>query len=293
MIIHFSNSFVTILLILLCLLASLDLFQQYRSKYNEMIFYQYSMGMQTISDLWDIGYRAENLDLKLQYQQNSLKNLMESFSQSFSLASSSSPSTSSPSLSLRSHDSSHHHHHKNNFMNRKLLRNLLQNYHEYDLNRTVEIWCEEINQQVRIGSNDFRTDDRDTCLLYSGDHLTNVIQGPETMFELVDLGDQAFGLKSITNGKYVQVIPPGSRDSFDPWKVSLGGYIPGASERFRLSPEGYLFSGLMGQSALHPSCSSLPSLSLFLSLSPPPPIHSSPSLRRIPLLHRERSNLRK
>jgi hypothetical protein len=246
MIIHFSNSFVTILLILLCVLASLDLFQQYRSKYNEMIFYQYSLGMQTISDLWDIGYRAENLDMKLQYQQNSLKSLMKSFSQSLSLSSSSS-------ISLRSHDSSSH---KKHFMNRKVLRNLLENYHEYNLNRTYEIWCEEINQQIRIGSNDFRTDDRDTCLLYSGDHLTNVIQGPETMFELIDLGDQAFGLKSITNGKFVQVIPPGSRDSFDPWKVSLGGYIPGASEKFRLSPEGYLFSGLMGYPPFSSSLSS-------------------------------------
>jgi hypothetical protein len=222
--IYFSNTFVTVLLVVLCSLASVDLYRQYLFKYHDILFYEYSMGMQTIKELWKIGYRAENVDLKLLYENNHLNEVQKSMSLF-------------PSIPLRGS--------RGDFTKRRIIRNILERHTEVNLNQTVEIWCDDINQQVRIGANDFRTDSRDACLLYSGDSST-VIQGPETMFEVVDLGDQSFGLKSITNGQYVQVIPPGSGDSFDPWKISLGGYIPGASERFRLSPDGRIFSGLMG-----------------------------------------------
>jgi hypothetical protein len=231
--IHFSNTFVTVLLVVLCSLASIDLYRQYLYKYHDILFYEYSMGMQTMKELWRIGYRAENVDVKLLYENNLLDELQNSVS------------TLLPSIPLRGS--------RGDFTKRRMIRDVLERHSsEVSLNQTVEIWCDDINQQVRIGANDFRTDGRDACLLYSGGTAT-VIQGPETMFEIVDLGDQSFGLKSITNGQYVQVIPPGSGDSFDPWKVSLGGYIPGANEKFRLSPDGHLFSGLMGT----PPCLSL------------------------------------
>lgn len=203
-----------------------------------MLYYQYSMGMQSIEELWDIGYRAENLDIKLNYLQSQYQQIEFNIDEIMKIQQLNNPI-------LRGISSEEDKNQK--FFKRKLIKNILTNIYSTgdQQNKTVELWCEDINQLIRIGANDFRTDERDSCLLYSGD-VTVSIQGPETMFDLIDLGDESFGLRSLTNGKFVQVVPPGSGDSFDPWKVSLGGYIPGAPEKFRLSPEGHLYSGLMG-----------------------------------------------
>ena len=231
--IKFSNQFVFILLACLCLLAIIDLYHQYHLKYHDFLFFHYSSGMQKDHNLWKIGYKNENLQIKLQYQIKKIQQFDEILEKELG--------------NLRSESFTHSRiiQSNNHFIERKKFKTILNQF-EMNLNRTYELWCEDINQQVRIGSSDFRTDERDSCLLYAGDEK-NSIQGPETIFELIDLGDQAFGLKSISNGQFVQVIPPGSGDTFDPWKISLGSNIPGANEKFRLSPDGYLYSGLMGK----------------------------------------------
>ena len=50
--IHFSNTFVSSLLLLLCALAGIDLWRQYIGRYHDVLFYQYSMGMQSDKNLW-------------------------------------------------------------------------------------------------------------------------------------------------------------------------------------------------------------------------------------------------
>ena len=36
-----------------------------------------------------------------------------------------------------------------------------------------------------------------------------------------------------------------------PWKIVVGGPLPGAAERFRYTEEGYLYSHLMGEEVVH------------------------------------------
>jgi len=179
------------------------------------------MGLQSSNEFWKIGYRLENAEIKLENQRNYHAAVRDGLR--------------SLSLPLRGQS--------NDFTGRRRARHMLEEL-EHNINNTVEIKCEANNERLRVGSSDYRTDARDSCLIYTGSSSTT--QGPDTMFEIVDLGDEAFGLRSLSNEKYVQVIPPGSGDSFDPWKLSVGGVVPGAAERFRISPDGYLYSGLVG-----------------------------------------------
>jgi len=66
------------------------------------------------------------------------------------------------------------------------------------------------------------------------------------MFETVPLGDNAFGLKTLTNGYFLRVVPPPVGQSALPWKIVVGGPSPGLAERFYLTDEGYLYSSMLG-----------------------------------------------
>ena len=52
--------------------------------------------------------------------------------------------------------------------------------------------------------------------------------------------------KILGNGLYLKAVPPPSHASSSPWKLIVGGPVPGAAERFRYTDEGYLYSHLMG-----------------------------------------------
>ena len=219
--IHFSNSFVSGLLFFLCILASIDLYRQYVARSGDVEYFRYSMGLQSEPKLWKIGYRTENQEIRLETLTNKMNHMIKRVKE-----------FSNPLRGSVSDFADRRHH-------RELLDEFSINY-----NNTVEIKCSANNARLRVGLGNFRSDPRDSCSVYTGD--TDTEQGPETIFEIVDLGDEACALRSLANGRFVQIIPPGSGDSWDPWKLVVGGVVVGASERFRVSTDGQLYSGLMG-----------------------------------------------
>ena len=50
------------------------------------------------------------------------------------------------------------------------------------------------------------------------------------------------------NGLYLQAVPPPMDNPNLPWKIIVGGPIPGAAERFRYTKDGHLYSHLMSKS---------------------------------------------
>ena len=84
----------------------------------------------------------------------------------------------------------------------------------------------------------------DKCRIFTS--TSSTATGPHMMFELVQLDEEAFALKNIGNDLFVQVVAP-PPDTFGlPWKLVLGSLSVGAAERFRLSPDGYIYSSLIG-----------------------------------------------
>ena len=221
--IHFSNSFVSGLLVLLCCIAGYDLWGQYLVKSNDLLFYQYSMGLQANEEMWNVGYKIENLEIKLARQYDELKNMSKKIKE-----------FSAPLRKGAQHD----------FFERRKARNLLYEL-THIINNTVEIRCDMNNERLRVGFGNFHTDHRDMCMLYTGAEDTE--SGPHTMFDVVDLGDGTMGFKSLSTGLYVQAQPPASGQNYDPWLLAVKGKLPGANERFRFSKEGYLYSGLFGE----------------------------------------------
>lgn len=223
--IHFSNNFVSALLFVLCCIAGFDLYGQYRLKSDDLLFYQYSMGLQASEAMWNVGYKIENLEIQLAYQQQELQGMVQKIK-----------TVSSP---LRKGE-------QHSFVERRKARNILTDLTSI-MNNTVEIRCDMNHERLRVGSGNFHTDHRDMCMLYTGEE--GLPAGPNTMFDVVDLGDGAIGFKSLSNGLFVRAQPPASGQSYDPWQLAVKGKIPGANEKFRFSPEGYLYSGLFGKSS--------------------------------------------
>jgi hypothetical protein len=220
-IVHISSNFVSFLMVILCMLAGFDLYRQYLSSYDDIQFYQYSMAVKSNDELWTLGYRIENLEEKLLLQQENLKHLK--------LISKSLP------ILLRGE--------KLDFKQRRDIQILLNKY-RYNNNNTYELSCEMDESLLRIGANDFRTDSRDSCMIYTGDE--DVKSAPNTMFEKIEFGDGTFGFRSLANNLYLQSIAPISDDQYQTWKLGIGGAVAGVNEKFRISPEGHLYSSLAG-----------------------------------------------
>jgi hypothetical protein len=49
----------------------------------------------------------------------------------------------------------------------------------------------------------------------------------------------------ITNNLYIKTIPPPADSLSLPWKLVIGGPVPGAAEKFRITNQGHLYSPLM------------------------------------------------
>lgn len=229
--IHFSNNFVSGLLVVLCCIAGFDLYGQYRLKTDDLLFYQYSMGLQASESMWGVGYKMENLEIQLAHQHQELTEMVQQIK-----------AVSTPLRKGKQH----------NFVERRKARNLLSDL-SLIVNNTVEIRCDMNHERLRVGSGNFHTDHRDMCMLYTGEE--GLEAGPNTMFDVVDLGEGTMGFKSLSNGLFVRAQPPASGQNYDPWQLAVKGKIPGANERFRFSPEGYLYSGLFGNSLLSNSYS--------------------------------------
>lgn len=221
--IHFSNNFVSGLLCALCCIAGYDLWRQYRIKTDDLLFYQYSMGLQASESMWDLGYNIENLEIKLDWQHQDLQDMQDKIK-----------AFSAPLRKGSQHD----------FLERRRARNFLSDLTQLS-NSTVEIRCDMNHERLRVGSGNFHTDHRDMCMLYTGEQGQE--PGPNTMFDVVELGDGTIGFRSLSNGLFVQAQPPASGQSYDPWQLAVKGKVPGSNEKFRFSPEGYLYSGLFGK----------------------------------------------
>eukprot|EP01041_Mallomonas_annulata_P003182 gene3182-6278_t len=218
---------ITLLLAILCVLASLDLWRQYAINDNDYWFYNYVQAMKSKSDFWTLGFRLEDLEYKVYDQRTHWENIRHAMS-SFTKPIYSTKTFRGSSLS-----------HPNIRADILALNDILRND-----SSVYQIRCEKNGPFLRIGTNDFRTDSRDECQLF-----TNPIggsSGPQNMFETVPLGDGSFGLKAVSNGLYLRTVPPPSESSTLPWKIVIGGSAPGASEKFYVTDDGYLYSPLMG-----------------------------------------------
>ena len=95
---------------------------------------------------------------------------------------------------------------------------------------------------LRVGPDDFRDVATDRCQVFSA-----ATRGPghaHALWEVVDLGNSAVGLRSLATGKFLKVVAPKPDDWNAPWKVAVVASLPGLAERFQLSG-GKLYSELM------------------------------------------------
>ena len=51
---------------------------------------------------------------------------------------------------------------------------------------------------------------------------------------MVDLGQHAVGLRALSNGKFLKVVPPKSDEWNGAWRVEVASPLPGLAERFEL-----------------------------------------------------------
>ncbi len=117
----------------------------------------------------------------------------------------------------------------------------------YNLSALYQLRCDDAEDKplIRVGYNNFRTDPRDVCQLFTGN--TNDDVGPQSMFELIYFHSTgSYGLKSLMNNFYVQAVPPPQDNPTLPWKLTIGGPVPGTYERFRFTRDGYLYSPIIG-----------------------------------------------
>ena len=224
---HWSNNVITILLIILCSLAAIDLWRQFVIHSKTYWFNQYKNAVKSSNDFWKIGYRLEELEIKLQIQKNIWDNIRQTFNRL---------NIKSDKSSLLRKDKIH------NLSEIQQLRKTIQNY-LYNDSLIYQFKCEDNGPYLRIGVNDYRTDERDICQIHTA--TTDIEQGPHTMFEMIPLDEGTFALKSLANNLYIKTIPPPADSLSLPWKLVIGGSIPGAAEKFRITEQGYLYSPLM------------------------------------------------
>ena len=176
-----AGSIITALLVLLCSLASLDLWRQYAINSDDYWFLQYTKALRSDSSFWKLGFRVEDLEMKLESQKQSWSNVMHamnSLAPRFSMTPQSlRPSLQSDiSLTRRS---------------RLVVHGLLNND-----TSVGHIRCGDEGPLLRVGLNDFRTDLRDMCGVFVSSDSKGQ-SGPQSMFEMVPLDEEAFSLKFL------------------------------------------------------------------------------------------------
>ena len=226
-----SSTIITVLLIALCTLAALDLWRQYAINSDDYWFYQYSMAVRSSNDFWKLGFRLEDLEKKMDAQQQrwyDIRRAVENLSPRFTL----------DPKSLR-------HNVEGDITHTRLSRVTMHNLLNNDT-AVYQIRCESAGPILRVGVNDFRTDERDVCQVFASANLDEKA-GPQSMFELVALDEGTFGLRLLGNDRFLRAVPPPPDNAAAPWKIVVGAAVAGNSERFRLSDEGYLYSAIMGE----------------------------------------------
>ena len=225
-----SGSMITILLAILCVLAGLDLWRQYAINNNDFWFYHYTVGMKSSQTYWKLGFRLEDLESKISEQKARVYDIRKHFS--------------SVSFPFRGQSQ--------RFQHNRILRNSLHSLLRND-SSVYQISCESDGKLLRVGQNDYRTDPRDACQIFTSSS-DSTKDGPHAMFEAVPFADGSIGLKSLANSMFMRTVPPPPESSSLPWKLVTGGPSPGSAEKFFVTDDGYLYSPLMGKGHHHRCC---------------------------------------
>lgn len=226
-----EGNVISFLLVLLCILASLDIWRQYAVKNDTFWQQHYNQAVRSSYDFWRMGFRLEDLELKLDKQRKHLEQYMHKIDV-----------TLAPRLALTG-----------NMLRRNTRyveyvrdsRISLYNLQHNDT-RVYSLTCEEGGPAIRFGLNDFRTDPRDECQLFTNVKSHQTL-GPQNFFHVVPLAEGAIALRSVASSMFVKVVPPPNDNKNAPWKVVIGGPVVGAAETFRISDEGYLYSPLLSK----------------------------------------------
>eukprot|EP01040_Poterioochromonas_malhamensis_P009189 gene9189-9971_t len=227
-----SGYVIAALLVTLCILAALDLWRQFAIKDEAQFELNYSKGITLNPQFWKIGYQLEDIEVRIDSQYERFQKILHNIDMNLA-----------PRFVLN----------KNTLRNGNSIRNIEYTrksrivIHELEQNDTeiFQIRCEEKGPQLRVGLNDYRTDSRDECQIFTSPKVEEHI-GPQHMFDLIHLDSGAFALRYVGNGMYVTAVPPPSDNSRLPWKLVVGGPSIGAAETFRLTSEKYMYSALMG-----------------------------------------------
>lgn len=214
------------LLILLCCFAALDLWRQMSIKSENFWFTQYSSAVKSSYEYWKMGYRLENLEIKLENQKlrwKSIRHVVERLT----------PKLTAKSLRQNGHTIT------STRESRIAVHDLIRNE-----TNVFQIRCENEGQYLRIGVDDFRTDSRDVCQIFTA--ATAESNGPHTMFDIVQGPEGSFALRSVANGLFVTAVSPPQDNPTAPWKLVIGSAAVGIAETFRTSIEGYLYSSVVG-----------------------------------------------
>jgi hypothetical protein len=177
-----AGSIITFLLILLCTLASLDLWRQYAINSDDYWFLQYTLAVRDNDDYWKLGYRLEDLEIKLESQKQrwiKVTNAINELTPRFSMTTKSLRPQELPddiAMTRRSRVTVH-----------ALLNNETS---------VGQVRCGIDGPLLRVGLNDFRTDPRDMCGVFASSGSDDQ-QGPHSMFEMVPLDEEAFSLKFL------------------------------------------------------------------------------------------------
>lgn len=224
------TTLITVLLVVLCAMASMDLWRQYALRNESYLFDQYTQAVSTDSKYWKFGFKLEDLEFKLNYERVTLNKILDTLSH--------------PSYQLRWN--------KGNVEGKeetlKDIRKYRNNVGILQINSSAvyQIRCESKGNYLRIGLNDFRSDDRDVCQIFTSTESNDLIRQPHSYFEMVPLSEGAFGFRSIANNYFLKAVGPPEGNENAPWKVIVAGSNPGYPERFRLTDKGYLYSSIMG-----------------------------------------------
>ena len=176
-----TGKIITALLVLLCTLASLDLWRQYAINSSDYWYLQYALAVRSGDEFWKLGFRLEDLEIKLESQKQHWMSIMQSIdtiAPRFSLTPKSLRPNIADDISLTRRS-------------RLAIHNLLNNE-----TSVGQVRCGTDGKLLRIGLNDFRTDTRDMCGLFTSTG-TEDQSGPHTMFEMVYLDEGAFSLKFL------------------------------------------------------------------------------------------------
>lgn len=225
-----SNHVIVCLAAILCCMAGLDIWRQRALRNEDTQYSNYIEAVKSSDDFWKIGYRLEDLEAKIEFQKSywhTIKHQIDS-----SLA----PKFKIDRNTLRQNTQNIGY----TRQSRIALHNLLQND-----SAVYQIRCGEDGYLLRIGVNDFRTDSRDVCQVFTS--TTKETMGPHGMFDLVPSKENTFALRSIGSGRFIKAVPPPSDNTYAPWKLTVGGTLIGSAEQFRLTEEGKLYSALMGK----------------------------------------------